>query len=145
MPPVETKLSGDDRLRVAADRQPPASDRLRGNFAERSPCAASIAANTTTPSAISSGIDYNVSELFPNDGTGGSASTPMARTLFIPPLLVERATSEGAQQVLDRAIITPDLLKTYTSAELLLRNRLRHPSRDLAPGKGTHRQHLHLR
>ena len=58
------------------------------------------------------GVDYNVSELFPNDGTGGSGFDTNGETLFIPPLLVERYL-EAAQQILDRAIVTPDLAKSF--------------------------------
>ena len=42
---------------------------------------------------------------------------------------------EAAQQILDRAIITPDLLKTFTAAELLPASRVAAVARELAPGK----------
>ena len=64
------------------------------------------------------GVDFNVSELFPNDGTGGAGFDTNGETLFIPPLLMERYM-EAAQQILDRAIVTPDLLKTFQASELI--------------------------
>ena len=64
------------------------------------------------------GVDFNVSELFPNDGTGGAGFDTNGETLFIPPLLMERYM-EAAQQILDRAIVTPNLLKTFAASELI--------------------------
>jgi mono/diheme cytochrome c family protein len=135
MPPVETKLTEDDRLRVATwiDRRLQQTACAVGDFA------GAVALRRLNRREYHNtirdllGVDYNVSELFPNDGTGGSGFDTNGETLFIPPLLVERYM-EAAQQILDRAIITPDLVKTFTAAELLPVQ----PSsaqRDLAPGK----------
>jgi cytochrome c553 len=137
MPPVETKLSEDDRLRVAAW----IDNRLRQTACAVGDFAGAVALRRLNRREYHNtirdllGVDYNVSELFPNDGTGGSGFDTNGETLFIPPLLVERYV-EAAQQILDRAIITPDLLKTFTSAELLpAQSPANTAPRDLAPGK----------
>jgi hypothetical protein len=139
MPPVETKLSEDDRLRVAAW----IDNRLRQTACAVGDFAGAVALRRLNRREYHNtvrdllGVDYNVSELFPNDGTGGSGFDTNGETLFIPPLLVERYV-EAAQQILDRAIITPDLIKTFTSAELLPAQTPVTPAaapRDLAPGK----------
>ena len=70
------------------------------------------------------GVDYNVSDLFPVDGTGGAGFDTNGETLYVPPLLMERYL-EAAQQILDRVIVTPDLSKTFTAAQLLPLIRLR--------------------
>jgi hypothetical protein len=64
------------------------------------------------------GVDYNVSDLFPADGTGGAGFDTNGETLFVPPLLMERYL-EAAQQILDRVIVTPNLSKDFTAADLL--------------------------
>jgi len=63
-------------------------------------------------------VDYNVSELFPADGTGGAGFDTNGETSFVPPLMMERYL-EAAQQILDRAIVTPPLVTELTAAELL--------------------------
>src|SRR5580765_1183095 len=134
MPPVETKLSEDDRLRVAAW----IDSRLRQTACAVGDFAGAVALRRLNRREYHNtirdllGVDYNVSELFPNDGTGGSGFDTNGETLFIPPLLVERYM-EAAQQILDRAIVTPDLVKTFTAAELLPAKSSSTP-RDLAPG-----------
>ncbi len=55
---------------------------------------------------------------FPTDGTGGAGFDTNGETLFIPPIMMERYL-EAAQQILDRAIVTPDLLKVFSAAEML--------------------------
>ena len=137
MPPVETKLSEDDRLRVAAW----IDNRLRQTACAVGDFAGAVALRRLNRREYHNtirdllGVDYNVSELFPNDGTGGSGFDTNGETLFIPPLLVERYV-EAAQQILDRAIITPDLTKTYTAGELLpAQSPANTAPRDLAPGK----------
>ncbi len=120
MPPVETKLTEADRLHVAGwiDHQ------LRETACAVGEYAGAVALrrlnrreyHNTIRDLI--GIDYNVAELFPADGTGGAGFDTNGETLFVPPLLMERYL-EAAQQILDRAIATPPLNKTFPSAQLL--------------------------
>ena len=56
------------------------------------------------------GVDFDVSELFPRMEPGAPDSTPTEKRFIIPPLLMERYM-EAAQQILDRVIVTPDLLR----------------------------------
>ncbi len=138
MPPVETKLTEEERLRVAAW----IDNRLRQTACAVGDFAGAVALRRLNRREYHNtirdllGVDYNVSELFPNDGTGGSGFDTNGETLFIPPLLMERYL-EAAQQILDRAIVTPDLQKTFTAAELLpAQSRASATApRDLAPGK----------
>ena len=139
MPPIETKLTEDQRLHVAAW----IDDRLRQTACNVGDFAGAVALRRLNRREYRNtirdllGVDYNVSELFPSDGTGGSGFDTNGETLFIPPLLVERYL-EAAQQILDRAIVTPDLAKNFTAAELLP---LQSPAqsgaapRELPPGK----------
>ena len=73
MPPVASKLTEEDRLRVATGsttslRQTACSG---GDYAGARPSAASIGANITTPSAICWASISTSSLIFPADGTGG--------------------------------------------------------------------------
>lgn len=63
------------------------------------------------------GVDFAVASLLPADGTGGAGFDTNGETLYTGPLLTERYL-EAAQQILDRAIITPPLVKTFTAGEL---------------------------
>ena len=63
------------------------------------------------------GVDLAVSEIFPADSTGGEGFDTNGETLFLPPLLLERYM-EAAQQVLDRAIVTPPLNKQFAAAAM---------------------------
>ncbi|MBC8167995.1 MAG: DUF1587 domain-containing protein [Bryobacteraceae bacterium] len=134
MPPAESKLSEDDRLRITSW----IDDRLRTTACDIGDYAGAVAVrrlnrreyHNTIRDLI--GIDFNVSEAFPADGTGGAGFDTNGETLFIPPLLMERYL-EAAQQIVDRAIISPKLLKSYTSAEM--EPAVVAPSRVLAPGQ----------
>lgn len=64
------------------------------------------------------GLELKFSEKFPNDGAGGEGFDNNGETLFLPPILMERYL-EAAQQILDSAIITPPLQKSYTSEQFL--------------------------
>ncbi|QDT96552.1 hypothetical protein V144x_20100 [Gimesia aquarii] len=64
------------------------------------------------------GLELKFSEKFPNDGAGGEGFDNNGETLFLPPILMERYL-EAAQQVLDAAIITPPLVKTYLASDFL--------------------------
>jgi cytochrome c553 len=120
MPPVESKLTEDDRLRVAAW----IDHRLRITACAVGDYAGAVALRRLNRREYHNtirdllGVDYNVSEIFPNDGTGGAGFDTNGETLFIPPLLMERYL-EAAQQILDRAIVTPDLQVTVPAAAFL--------------------------
>src|SRR6476646_7464210 len=137
MPPVETKLSEDDRLRVAGW----IDNRLRQTACAAGDFAGAVALRRLNRREYHNtirdllGVDYNVSELFPNDGTGGAGFDTNGETLFLPPLLMERYM-EAAQQILDRAIVTPDLVKAFPASELLPAAKAATPvaTRELAPG-----------
>ncbi len=115
MPAGESKLTEDDRLRVAHY----IDNRLRLTACSAGDFAGAVALRRLNRREYRNtirdllGIDFNVSEIFPNDGTGGSGFDTNGETLYVPPLLAERYL-EAAQQILDRAIITPDLLRTHT-------------------------------
>lgn len=114
MPPVETKLTEDERLGVAnwIDK------RLRLTACAGGEFAGTVALRRLNRREYRNtirdllGIDFNVSEIFPVDGTGGAGFDTNGETLYVPPLLAERYL-EAAQQILDRAIITPDLLRVH--------------------------------
>ncbi|MCU1260715.1 MAG: hypothetical protein JWO80_3600 [Bryobacterales bacterium] len=119
MPPVASKLSEQDRLMVATwiDQD------LR-----RTACAGQDFAGTVTTRRLNRrdyrhtirdmlGVDLDVSELFPEDGTGGEGFDTDGETLYLAPLLMERYL-QAAQQVLDHVIITPGFSKSFNGAEM---------------------------
>ncbi len=119
MPPMASKLTEDDRVRVAAW----IDERLR-----ETACAAGDYAGPAVTRRLNRreyrntirdlfGLDYPVADIFPADGTGGEGFDTNAETLFLPPILMERYL-EAAQQILDRVIVTPALSKTIGAAEL---------------------------
>ena len=63
------------------------------------------------------GVDFDVTGIFPADGTGGAGFDTNGETLFIPPMLLERYM-EAAQQILDRVIVTPQISQDLHAAEL---------------------------
>ena len=120
MPPVETKLTEEERLRVAGW----IDNRLRQTACAVGDFAGAVALRRLNRREYHNtirdllGVDFNVSELFPNDGTGGAGFDTNGETLFVPPLMMERYL-EAAQQILDRAIITPDLNRTFAARDLI--------------------------
>ena len=120
MPPVDSKLSEEDRLRVATW----IDTRLRLSACNAGDFAGAVALRRLNRREYHNtvrdllGVDFNVSELFPNDGTGGAGFDTNGETLFVPPLLMERYL-EAAQQIADRAIISPQLVRNFTAAQLL--------------------------
>ncbi|MDQ1474382.1 MAG: hypothetical protein QOJ99_5862, partial [Bryobacterales bacterium] len=139
MPPVDSKLSEDDRLRVALwiDKDLRQTACYAGDFA------GAVALRRLNRREYHNtirdllGVDYNVSELFPADGTGGAGFDTNGETLFVPPLMMERYL-EAAQQILDRAIVTPPLVVDFTADELLpaapKQPDQKSATRDLTPG-----------
>lgn len=63
------------------------------------------------------GVETSFHETFPVDGGGGEGFSNNAETLFLPPMLMERYL-EAAQQVLDQAIISPPIHRTYDGDQL---------------------------
>ena len=135
MPPIDSKLTEDDRLRVALwiDKD------LRRTACDAGDFAGAVAIRRLNRREYHNtirdllGVDYNVSELFPVDGTGGAGFDTNGETLFVPPLLMERYL-EAAQQILDRVIVTPNLAKDFTAAELLPAAEKTTGARELSPG-----------
>jgi cytochrome c553 len=118
MPPVASKLTEQDRLMVSTwiDQD------LR-----RTACSGQEYAGSVTSRRLNRrdyrntirdllGVDLDVSEFFPEDGSGGEGFDTNGETLYLPPLLMERYL-QAAHQVLDRTIITPPLIKTIGGAE----------------------------
>jgi mono/diheme cytochrome c family protein len=137
MPPVASKLSEEDRLRIATW----VGDRLR-----RSACAAGDYAGAVATRRLNRreyhntirdllGVDLAVADIFPADGSGGEGFDTNGETLYIPPMLMERYL-QAAQQILDRVIITPPLHKSLSAASMEPRVTLSgKPGRTLAPGQ----------
>ena len=136
MPPVDSKLSEEDRLRVASW----IDNRLRQTACHGGDFAGAVALRRLNRREYHNtirdllGVDYNVAELFPNDGTGGAGFDTNGATLFVPPLLMERYL-EAAQQIVDRAIITPDLARNFAPAELQPIDPRGGGVRELGPGQ----------
>lgn len=81
------------------------------------------------------GLTLKFSETFPNDGAGGEGFDNNGETLFLPPILMERYLV-AAQQILDAAIITPPLKKTYHASQFLPPHKLAQPeTRTIRPGE----------
>ncbi|MBL8232561.1 MAG: DUF1592 domain-containing protein [Bryobacterales bacterium] len=119
MPPSASTLTEDDRLKVSQW----VSDRLRQTACSTGEYAGSVPAHRLNRREYRNtirdlfGIDYPVHDVFPADGSGGEGFDTNGETLYIPPILMERYL-EAAQQVLDRAIVTPALSKVTPSASL---------------------------
>jgi hypothetical protein len=119
MPPVDSKLTEDDRLHVSNWIE----NRLRLTACNGGEFAGAVALRRLNRREYRNtirdllGIDFNVSEIFPTDGTGGAGFDTNGETLYVPPLLTERYL-EAAQQILERAIVTPDLQRTFEAKPL---------------------------
>lgn len=119
MPPGASNLSEEDRFRITTW----IGERLR-----KTACAAGDFAGAVTVRRLNRreyrnairdifGVDYNVSEVFPADGTGGEGFDTNGETLFLPPILMERYL-EAAQQILDRVLITQPTQKMFNAGEM---------------------------
>ncbi|MEP6715265.1 MAG: DUF1592 domain-containing protein [Terriglobia bacterium] len=136
MPPVASKITEQERLVVSTwvDSQLRATACNTGDFA--GPIAERRLNRREYHNTIRDllGVDFVVSDLFPADGTGGAGFDTNGETLYVPPLLMERYL-QAAQQILDRAIITPPLQKTFTAAELVPAKAFTTPARPLVAGE----------
>ncbi len=119
MPPVDSKLTETARFRVTTW----IDEKLRETACQVGEHAGSVVVRRLTRRDYRNtirdllGVDFEVSEIFPADGSGGEGFDTTGETLFVPPLLMERYI-EAAQQVLDRTIVTPALNKTYRADEI---------------------------
>ncbi len=112
MPPAESKLGEEDRFRIASWIR----ETLRETACDIGDFAGEVTLRRLNRREYRNtirdllGVDLTVSEIFPVDTSGGEGFDNNGETLFLPPLLMERYM-EAARQVLDRAIITPPLIK----------------------------------
>lgn len=118
MPPIASKLTEDDRLRIASW----IDNRLR-----KTACAAGSSAGAAITRRLNRreyrntirellGVDMEISAILPADGTGGSGFDTNGETLYVPPVLMERYL-EAAQQILDRVLITPQIIRNVHQTE----------------------------
>ena len=136
MPPMASKLTEDDRLRVATWLE----NRLRVTA-----CSAGDYAGASPPRRLNRreyhntvrdllGVDLAVADVFPADESGGAGFDTNGETLFVPPMMLERYL-EAAQKILDRVIVTPPLVKVFGSAEMTPVAPGPKPGRTLEPGQ----------
>jgi cytochrome c553 len=119
MPPVESKLTEADRLRISqwVDGQLRATACNIGDYAGVGTVRRLNRREYHNTIRDLLGVDFDVSSVFPADGTGGAGFDTNGDTLYIQPMLMERYM-QAAQQILDRVIITPRLTKTFPAAEI---------------------------
>ncbi|MBK5291715.1 MAG: DUF1592 domain-containing protein [Acidobacteriia bacterium] len=119
MPPVASKLTEEDRLRIAAWVE----NRLR-----ETACSGQDYAGTVAPRRLNRreyhntirdllGVDLAVTDLFPADESAGAGFDTNGETLYVPPMMLERYM-EAAEKALDRAIVTPVMNKTFSASEV---------------------------
>lgn len=119
MPPVESKLTEDERLHIATW----IDERLQQTACNVGEYAGSAVTRRLNRREYHNtirdllGIDFEVLGVLPADGTGGAGFDTNGETLFVPPILMERYM-EAAQQILDRVIYTPPAAKTFTASSL---------------------------
>jgi cytochrome c553 len=119
MPPFASKLAEGDRLKVAAwiEGELRSTSCMVGEYAGAGTIRRLNRREYRNTLRDLLGIDYDVNAEFPADGTGGAGFDTNGETLYVPPMLMERYV-EAAQQILDRVIYTPPLLKTFATADL---------------------------
>ncbi|MES1257812.1 MAG: DUF1592 domain-containing protein, partial [Acidobacteriota bacterium] len=124
MPPVASKLSEEDRLRVASwvDNQLRQTACSNGDYAGAPALRRLNRREYHNTIRDLLGVDFDVSLIFPADGSGGAGFDTNGETLYVPAVLMERYM-EASQQILDRFIITSPLSRTYSDP------------RQLAPGE----------
>jgi cytochrome c553 len=115
MPPVASKLTEEDRIRVALW----IDNRLLQTACSTGPFAGAPAIRRLNRREYHNtirdllGVEFDAIQLFPADGTGGAGFDTNGETLFTPPLLMERYL-QAAQEILDRVIITPPLSRQFS-------------------------------
>lgn len=118
MPPSESKLSENDRLRVA-------------NWIDaellRTCCDAGDFAGVVAPRRLNRreylltvrdllGVNFEVADMFPAENSAGAGFDTNGDTLYTPPLLIEKYF-EAAQQIAESVIVTPLLNRSLTSKD----------------------------
>jgi cytochrome c553 len=136
MPPVDSKLTEEDRLRIAnwVDKRLRDTACSTGDYAGFVPARRLNRREYHNTMRDLLGVDLQVSDIFPADESAGTGFDTNGETLFIPPMLLERYL-EAAQQVLDRVIITPPYKKVFSSAEMQPPLPSKKPGRPLSPGE----------
>jgi hypothetical protein len=121
MPPVQSGLTEADRLRVSQwiESQLRATACLVGDYAGAGTIRRLNRREYHNTIRDLLGLDFDVTGVFPSDGTGGAGFDTNGDTLYIQPLLMERYL-EAAQQILNRVIVTPRLSRTLSSAQQVL-------------------------
>jgi len=119
MPPVDSKLTEADRLRVSQwiDTQLHDTACSAGQYAGAGTLRRLNRREYHNTVRDLLGVDFDASAVFPADGTGGAGFDTNGETLYLQPLLLERYV-QAAQQILDRVIITPAVVWTFSAAEL---------------------------
>jgi len=126
MPPVASKLTEDDRIRVAlwVDNQLRQTACSTGLFAG-APAVRRLNRreyHNTVRDLL--GVDFDAVQLFPADGTGGAGFDTNGETLFTPPVMMERYL-EAADEILDRVIVSQPLARVLSP-----------PTKQIEPGPG---------
>ena len=119
MPPVASKLTEEDRLRIATwiENDLRATACSGGSYAGATPFRRLNRREYHNTIRDLLGVDFDVSLIFPADGTGGSGFDTNGETLFVPQVLMERYLS-AAQQILDRVIITPPVQRAFVPGKV---------------------------
>lgn len=127
MPPADADQPSEaDRLRIAAWIE----ERLRATACVNGESAIPVTTRRLNRTEYDNtirdlvGLDLNLSEKFPADGSGGEGFDNNGETLFLPPLLMERYL-ESADAILNAAIVTPLSESSAAIGELL-------PKREIA-------------
>jgi len=119
MPPIDSRLAEEDRFRIATWIQ----SELRETACDLGEFAGAVTLRRLNRREYRNtvrdllGVDFEVSELFPADGSGGEGFDTNGETLFVPELLMERYL-EAAQQILNRAVITPAYVRRIDGGDL---------------------------
>lgn len=142
MPPMASKLTEDERLRIATwvDQRLKATACSAGDFAGAVPARRLNRREYRNTIRDLLGVDMPVADLFPADESGGAGFDTNGETLYIPPMLLERYM-EAADKILSRVIATPPMNTVYPAIELNPRMdapiplRAGRPGRILPPGE----------
>ena len=120
MPPAGPQPSEADRMRVAAW----IDATLRATACEMGERAGPVVARRLNRTEYENtvrdlfGLQFEVAELFPVDGSGGEGFDNNGETLFFSPLLAERYL-EVTDRILDRVVVTPPLGRAFVARDLL--------------------------
>jgi hypothetical protein len=121
MPPIASKLSEADRLRVAqwVDGELRATACVAGDYAGAGTVKRLNRREYHNTIRDLLGVDLDMTSILPADGTGGAGFDTNGETLYVQPLQLEKYL-QAAQQILDRAIVTPRLTRTLSGAKAMV-------------------------